>query len=151
MSKPPVANNARLAELKAELKAKEAELAELRVAEIAKLVRENAELTRENAKLAAELADPEGEQAEQAKQDAFKAFWIKKYKEILTVLDQLDVEMCELQARIAEYKPENSELAIEQLIKQREILAKKIDAGNKTASSAADMLDYTIYKIHKIY
>ena len=135
VSKPPVANNARLAELKAELKAKEAEL---RVAKIAKLVRENAELTRENAELTAELTKKNADN--KAKLDAFAAPWFKEHKEIVTVLDQLDAEMCKLQARIAEYKPENFELAIEQLIKQREILAEKIDAERKKASRLAEML-----------
>ena len=148
MSKPPVANNARLAKLKAELTTKEAELAELRVAKmIAELTRENAELTRENAEMTAELAENKAKQDAEnnAKQDAFKAPWIKEYEEILTVLEQLDAEMRELQARIAECKPGNSELAIEQLIKQREILAEKINAGNKKASGLADMLYYKIY------
>ena len=137
VSKPPVANNARLAELKAELAAKKAaEAAE--AAEIAELVRENAELTRENAELTAELTKKNADN--KAKLDAFAAPWFKEHKEIVTVLDQLDAEMCKLQARIAEYKPENFELAIEQLIKQREILAEKIDAERKKASRLAEML-----------
>ena len=127
VSKPPVANNARLAELKAELAPKEAELAKLRVAKIAKQVAEAARLTKKNAD-------------NKAKLDAFAVYWFKEHNEIVTLLDQLDAEMCELQARIAECKPENFELAIEQLIKQREILAKKIDAENKKASSLAEML-----------
>ena len=89
------------------------------------------ELARENAEL-------EAEQAEQAEQDAFMA----PHEEILRLLEQLDAEMCELQARIAECKAGNSELAIEQLIKQREILAEKINAGNKKASLYADLPYY---------
>ena len=156
VSKPPVANNARLAELKAELATKEAELAKLRVAKIAKQVAEAARLTKENAELTAELdknkAEKNAKQVAEAarltkknadnkaKLDAFAVYWFKEHNEIVTLLDQLDAEMCELQARIAECKPENFELAIEQLIKQREILAKKIDAENKKASSLAEML-----------